>query len=191
MLLGVTTKIRPAAAHDAPALSRLGEATFRETFEADNAPEDMARYLAEAFNPERQAAEIDDPAGAVLLAEHFTNSDDAAMIGYAHVVRGPAPDCVRGSDAVELKRLYVARGWHGRGVAQALMDGAIEAARALGARTLWLGVWERNARALAFYGKYGFVRVGDHTFTLGTDAQTDWVMARPISGEGPRGRHPA
>jgi ribosomal protein S18 acetylase RimI-like enzyme len=89
-------------------------------------------------------------------------------------VEGPAP--------LELKRLYVARAWHGRGVAQALMDAALDAARARGARTLWLGVWERNPRAVAFYGKYGFTRVGEHTFLLGADPQTDWVLARPLEG---------
>ncbi len=71
------------------------------------------------------------------------------------------------------------------------MDAAIESARASGAQTLWLGVWERNLRALAFYAKYGFVRVGEHTFTLGTDAQTDWVLARPLTDEAPRGSRPA
>ena len=83
---------------------------------------------------------------------------------------------------MELKRLYVARAWHGQGVAQALMDAALDTARARGAQTLWLGVWERNPRAVAFYAKYGFVRVGEHTFVLGGDAQTDWLFARPVTG---------
>ena len=68
----------------------------------------------------------------------------------------------------------------GRGVAHALMGAALDAARARGAKTLWLGVWERNQRAVAFYGKYGFSRVGEHTFVLGSDAQTDWLLARPL-----------
>ena len=60
------------------------------------------------------------------------------------------------------------------------MDAAIEAARSRGARSLWLGVWERNPRAVAFYRKYGFTRVGEHTFMLGADAQVDWVFVRPL-----------
>jgi ribosomal protein S18 acetylase RimI-like enzyme len=82
---------------------------------------------------------------------------------------------------LELKRLDVARAWHGQRVAQALMDVALDAARARGARTVWLGVWERNPRAIAFYAKYGFTRVGEHTFVLGADAQTDWVLARSFT----------
>jgi ribosomal protein S18 acetylase RimI-like enzyme len=61
------------------------------------------------------------------------------------------------------------------------MDAALDAARARGAQTMWLGVWERNPRAVAFYSKYGFTRVGEHTFMLGADAQTDWVLARGLT----------
>lgn len=177
----MTIKIRPAAIGDAPTLSRLGVTTFRETFEGENTPEDMARYLAEAFTPERQAAEIADPAGTVLLAEYIGESSDAEVVGYAHLVSGQVPGAVRGPAPLELRRLYVARAWHGRRVAQTLMDAAIDAARARGAQTLWLGVWERNPRAVAFYAKYGFARVGEHTFALGADSQIDWLLARPVS----------
>jgi len=171
--------IRPAVTGDAPALSRVGAATFRDTFEGTNTPEDMARYLADAFTPERQAVEIADPAGTVLLAEHHGEAGPE-LIGYAHLVSGPVPAAVRGAAPLELKRLYVTRACQGKGVAQALMDAALEAARARGAQTLWLGVWERNPRAVAFYAKYGFVRVGQHTFVLGGDAQTDWLFARRL-----------
>jgi ribosomal protein S18 acetylase RimI-like enzyme len=191
LLVNMTTRIRPATVDDAKALSRFGAMTFRETFEEDNAPDDMSRYLAEAFTPQRQAAEIVDPSGIVLLAEHIGESGDAELVGYAHLVKGTVPEAVRSRDPLELKRLYVARAWHGQGVAQALMEAALDAARTRGAQTLWLGVWERNLRAVAFYAKYGFVRVGEHTFTLGTDAQTDWVLARPVTGAAPRGSRPA
>ena len=173
-------RIRLAAIADAAALSQLGAATFRETFEAENTPEDMARYLAEAFSTGQQAAEIADPASTVLVAEHHPQSGDAELIGYAHLVSGPAPAAVRGPAPMELKRLYVRRAWHGRRVAQALMDAAIDGARGRGARTLWLGVWERNPRAAAFYAKYGFAKVGEHTFLLGNDSQTDWLLSRPV-----------
>ena len=173
--------IRRATVQDSAALSRLAAATFRDAFEAENTPEDMARYLAEAFTPERQAAEITDPASTVLVAEDDGESGRAELVGYAHLVAGPPiPHAVRGPAPLEIKRIYVARAWHGQGVAQALMDACIDAARVRGAQTLWLGVWERNPRAVAFYAKYGFVRVGQHTFVLGADTQTDWLFSRPV-----------
>ncbi|MHB1222488.1 MAG: GNAT family N-acetyltransferase [Gemmatimonadaceae bacterium] len=181
----MTIHVRPAADADAPRVSQLGATTFSETFEGENTPADILRYLEESFTPERQAAEISDPAGVVLLAEHRGTSGVPDPVGYAHLVSGPAPAAVHGPAPLELKRLYVARAWHGRGVAQALMDAAIDAARARGAGTLWLGVWERNPRAVAFYAKYGFTRVGEHTFMLGADAQTDWLLARPLGAVPP------
>ena len=181
----MTPLVRSASVADASALSQLGAATFRETFERENTPEDMANYLAQTFSPQRQAAEIADPAGIVLLAERRGTFGDTELVGYAHLMFGPAPAAVQGSEPLELKRLYVASAWHGQGVAQALMDAAFDAARARGAQTLWLGVWERNPRAAAFYRKYGFVRVGEHTFMLGADAQTDWLLARPLGSVPP------
>jgi GNAT superfamily N-acetyltransferase len=169
-------QVRLAVVEEGPELSCLAAATFRDTFEGDNRPDDMARYIADAFTPAQQAAEISDPASVVLVAD-----DRGELVGYAHLTAGPVPEAVRGPAPLELKRLYVKRAWHGRGVAQGLMAAAIEAARARGAQTIWLGVWERNPRAVAFYAKYGFVRVGEHTFVLGGDEQTDWLFERPVT----------
>src|SRR5688572_24576883 len=105
--------IRLATTEDAPALSRIAADTFRETFESENTPEDMARYLADTFTPEQQAADIADAASVMLLAEHDGGSDARELVGYAHLVSGPVPDKVRGPAPIELKRLYVARAWHG------------------------------------------------------------------------------
>ena len=99
--------IRLATMADAAALSRLGATTFRETFESENTADDMARYLADAFTPERQAAEIADAANVMLLAEHSAESSEAELVGFAQLVDGPVPDAVSGPAALELKRLYV------------------------------------------------------------------------------------
>lgn len=176
----VSCSVRRATPADAARLSAIAAGTFRDTFASHNTPEDMDRYVADAFSPERQAAEIADPGGTVLLAEQADDAGNIDLVGYAHVIDGEAPTCVAGPAPTELKRLYVTRAWHGHGVAHALMDAALGAARARGARTLWLGVWERNPRAAAFYAKYGFARVGEHTFVLGSDAQTDWLLARAL-----------
>jgi diamine N-acetyltransferase len=182
------TNVRPAGPQDARRLSQLGASTFRDTFGDANRPEDIDRFVADAFNPERQAAEIADPAGLVLLAEHTASDGAVELIGYAHLVRQSPPPGVTGPAPVELKRLYVEHAWHGQGAAQRLMDAVLEGARSWGAGTLWLGVWERNPRAVAFYEKYGFRRVGEHTFMLGDEAQTDWLLARPIDEAAPDSR---
>ena len=173
--------IRPAAPADAPALAALGERTFRDTFAADNTPEDLAAHLAATYGPARQAEELADPRRTTLVAA----TDAGELIAFAQLLAGAAPPCVAGPAPIELLRFYVDRGWHGRGVAQALMAATLEAAAARGAETIWLGVWERNPRAIAFYRKWGFEDVGSHDFMLGSDRQTDRILVRPVEAGGP------
>jgi GNAT superfamily N-acetyltransferase len=103
-------------------------------------------------------------------------SVDGALVGYAQLRLGRPPACVTAARPLELWRFYVAREWHGRGLAQQLMAAVIAAARGRNSGVLWLGVWERNPRAQAFYKKSGFVDIGSQTFLVGTDEQADRVM---------------
>lgn len=168
-------EIRLAAAADAGDLAAFAARVFRETFAADNTEEDMARFLAGTFTPERQAAELADPDVTTMLALL-----DGQLAGFAQVRTGEQLEEIDAPDPVELWRIYVDRAWHGRGVAQALMDAVEAEARRRGARSLWLGVWERNDRAQAFYRKFGFETVGSHVFVLGDDRQTDLIMLRTL-----------
>lgn len=174
------TTIRRARVADAPPLSRFAAACFRETYAAMNTAQDMDRYVAEKFSAERQSTEIADPAGAVILAESSNARGETELAGYAQLVRGALPACVAGP-AIELSRFYVASTYHGRGLAATLFDAVVAEARALGVPTIWLGVWERNPRAIAFYRKQGFVEVGAHDFVLGSDVQHDLVFTRPVA----------
>ena len=164
-------RIRRARQSDAATLAKFAARTFTDTFGPDNRPEDMAMFLASTFSPDHQAREITDPAYVTLLAEI-----DGCLAGYAQLRLSTAPDCVIGPSPIELLRFYVDTVWKGRGIAQRLMAEAREAARKLGARTVWLGVWEHNPRAQAFYLKSGYRDVGAHDFMLGTDRQTDRIM---------------
>jgi ribosomal protein S18 acetylase RimI-like enzyme len=168
--------IRTAAPADAERLSELAVRTFRDTYAEHNRPENMAQYLTAHFSRRHQAEELADPQVATVVAEAGRQ-----LIGYAQLRRGNPPDCVPGTDRLELSRFYVDRPWHGRGVAQAIMAASVSEATERGAQTLWLGVWERNSRGIAFYRKCGFADVGTQTFLLGSDRQNDRVMARTLS----------
>jgi diamine N-acetyltransferase len=156
-------------------LTDLAARTFYDTFAPDNTPGDMQAYMESAFTPERQAAEIADPRSTFLIA--FIGD---APAGYARLLAGDAPEFVPGDRRLELARLYADHAWHGRGVGPALIEACLDEARHGGFTTMWLGVWERNWRAIAFYRKRGFVECGNQVFKLGSDAQTDIVMARPV-----------
>ncbi len=167
--------IRRGTAADAAGLTAFGRRTFADTFAADNDPADMDAYLADAFTPAKQAEELAQVDCTCLLAE-----SDGEIAGMAYVIDRSANDVVSGHHLVELQRFYVDTLWHGRGMARVLMDAVLDTARALGGDVLWLGVWERNARAIAFYRKQGFERVGAKTFRRGADVQTDDVMVRVL-----------
>jgi diamine N-acetyltransferase len=133
----------------------------------------MAAYLSATYGERQQRAEIASPDIITLLIE-----DEQTPIAYAQVRRGQAPSCVTTPAPVELWRFYVDRSWHGRGIAPILMRAALEASRELSGSSVWLSVWERNPRALTFYAKCGFRDVGSKVFIVGSDHQTDRVMAR-------------
>jgi len=167
--------IRRSTAADAPVLAALARDTFFDTFASANDASDMALHLERAYGVPQQMAELADPDLVTLLVEV---GDQA--VAFAQLRTGDMPDCVEGAKPIELWRFYVNREFHGQGIAQALMSRVIAEAAIRGSRTLWLGVWERNPRAQAFYGKCGFTDVGEHVFLFGTDPQTDRVMARPL-----------
>lgn len=165
--------IRYAVPDDAATLAALAERTFRDTYAAFNTPENMTAHLAATFSPERQRIEIETPGTFIVLAER-----EQALVAYAHVVRTIAPPQVGDTRALEIKRFYVDRAWHGCGVAQRLMTKTIATAAERGAATVWLSVWSENPRAIAFYRKVGFRDVGLYPFRLGDDVQTDYLMIR-------------
>ena len=167
--------IRPGRPADAAALAAFAERTFRETFAAQNRPSDLELYLTRSYGERQQAAELHDPQMTTLVAE-----SEGQLAAFAQLRPGTAPGCVRSPAPLELWRFYVDRSWHGRGLAQALMGTVLEAAQGRGADTLWLGVWEQNSRARTFYRKCGFVDVGEQPFLLGSDPQTDRVMAQAL-----------
>lgn len=173
--MSVVVTIRRATVPDAAALAAFGAKSFADTFGAFHTPADLAMHLDEAFGVAQQTAELDDPATVTLFAEI-----DGALAGFTQVYAGAVPDCVTGPAPIEIKRFYMDTPWHGQGVAQRLIDAAYALGRERRAQTVWLGVWEHNPRAIAFYRRQGFTQVGAHTFMVGTDATTDLLFARPL-----------
>jgi ribosomal protein S18 acetylase RimI-like enzyme len=163
--------IRRGVASDAAMLAEFAARTFNDTFAADNRPEDLQSHLAASFGVAQQTKELVDPNVITLLAV-----SNGGLVAYAQIRRNLPPPCVTQDQTAELHRFYVDRPAHGSGIASVLMSEVHRAAHELGGRQLWLGVWERNARAIAFYKKIGFVDVGSHDFYVGADRQTDRVL---------------
>ena len=165
--------IRVARPADAELLARIGSEYFIQAFGAMNTAEDLADYLASAFSAEIQAREIDAVGSMFFIAD-----SGGSAVGYARTETSKAPECVSASRPIELVRLYVDAAFHGGGAAHQLMKEVVEHAASDNHDAVWLGVWEHNPRAIAFYRKWGFEIVGTKAFVVGKDAQTDYVMAR-------------
>jgi ribosomal protein S18 acetylase RimI-like enzyme len=170
------TTLRRAYLDDSEALAHLAERTFRETFAMENSLTDMDLHCAKNFGTEIQRQEILDPNWATILAEV-----EGQLIAFAQVRLHSPKECVAADHPSELHRLYVEKEWHGRGVAHKLMSKILSTALDAGADHIWLGVWEHNPRAIAFYGKYGFRVVGEHIFQFGRDPQRDLVMMAEVN----------
>ena len=168
-------KIRQASVDDAALIAEIGRRTFEETFGPDNTPEDMEMYLDESFSLDKVKAELSDPGSIFLLAYY-----NETLVGYAKLYEGNIPDCVKGERVVEFVRIYVIKETIGKGYGSELMSACLKKALDEGYRTAWLGVWERNESAVAFYEKWGFTKAGTQKFILGTDVQTDYVMVRSL-----------
>ena len=174
--------LRRCTPQDLESLRQLARETYDDAFRSLNRPEVMDAYLAEAFEPARVAAELANPASEFWFL--FLGGE---LAGYLKVNDAPAQSDLNDPRSLEVERIYVRRAHKGRGLGRRLMEHAESLARTRGRSTLWLGVWERNAEAIAFYRRLGFRRTGAHTFRMGDEVQSDFIMSRPVTGGTPRG----
>lgn len=171
-----THPVRLATPEDATLLAELAARTFRDTFATDNSPENMAAYVAAHYSPAIQEQELRDPRRCCLLA-HV----GGAPAGFAYLRDEPVEPGVPGQRPLRLERLYVDRPFLNMRVGALLMRRCLEEAHTRGHDVMWLGVWEHNLRARAFYARWGFSEVGATTFALGDDLQSDLLLARPVA----------
>lgn len=170
-----TIRIRRATPADARELAAFAARSFEETYVGDIPAEYVREHVQSAFGIDQQTQELHDGDRVTLLAHR-----DGVLIAYAQLRRQAPPADIELDAALELQRFYVDRPAQGAGVARELMAAVHAAAANLGARSLWLGVWERNPRAIAFYRKSGFREAGTTDFYVGSDRQTDRVLVASV-----------
>ena len=168
-------EIRPVSSSDLDALQAIGLHTFRESFSAQNTRENMDRYLSEAFRPEKLRAEL-----AEENSRFYFALVDGEIAGYLKINMGAAQTELKDEKAIEIERIYVLKQFQGQRIGQALFEKAVEVARSAGAGYVWLGVWEKNTKAIGFYERNGFAEFDRHPFRLGDDVQTDIMMRKAI-----------
>jgi GNAT superfamily N-acetyltransferase len=170
-------KIRRAAIEDAEMLAKLSYRTFYDAFHAHpkNAPDDLADYMEKAFSGEQTRRELAEEKSIFLVAEI-----EGETAGYAKIMIGAIEDGITAGTPCELNRLYSHQKFLGKGVGARLMEECFRIAKENDCDVMWLGVWEFNPRAQAFYKKCGFREVGRHIFQLGADPQIDLLMQKDL-----------
>lgn len=167
--------IEKATSGDIQELMDISRKTFIEAFGQQNSKEDMDLYLTEKLSYQQLLNELEQPGSHFYLMKFENRS-----IGYLKLNTGLSQSESIYPDGVEIERIYVLQEFLGKGIGHSLLDFSFRFAEARGASMIWLGVWEKNERAIAFYLKHRFIQFDAHEFVLGTDIQTDLLMHRTI-----------
>lgn len=168
-------KIRIADREDAELIADMSRQTFYETFASQNSKADMDQFMNETFTREKLIKEVGEEHSIFLLA-----SDEDKPVGYARLRQNNTAPELGAVPAIEIARIYAVSTAIGKGVGKALMQHCIDLAIAKKKEWIWLGVWEHNQRAIAFYRQWGFEKFAEHIFMLGDDPQLDWLMKKNI-----------
>ncbi|HLX92484.1 MAG TPA: GNAT family N-acetyltransferase [Puia sp.] len=168
--------IRVATSADAAMIADLSRRAFQDAFGQFNSPDNMEKFLNGEFERENLTNQVGSQGNTFFIA-----TADNRIIGYARLCESVNPPGIGEFNAVEISRIYVEQEAIARGIGSRLMQACISEARKRRKEVIWLGVWEHNPRAIAFYRKFGFERFGKHVFMLGDDPQTDWLMKRELN----------
>lgn len=171
----MTINTKKCSLEDLHKLQELSHETFNETFKDQNSPENMQAYLERAFNEEKLEKELSNPDSQFYFVL-FHN--EAA--GYLKVNVNDAQTEKMGRESLEIERIYVKSQFQKHGLGKVLLNKAVEIAKEHDKKKVWLGVWEMNEKAIAFYHKLGFVKTGAHSFYMGDEEQTDLIMTKTL-----------
>lgn len=157
---------------DVATLQQISRETFYDTFVGTTPEEDMANFLDEAYAEEKLVAELRNPQSTF----YFLRNDKEQVVAYLKINVGDAQTEDMGEDTLEVERIYVRKAYQKQGLGKLLMNEAFKQAELKHKKNVWLGVWEHNTNAIAFYEKKGFQKFSEHAFVIGDDTQIDWLM---------------
>jgi len=164
-------QIRPVKENELDDLQHISMVTFETTFKEHCSPSDLNLFLTNSYSKERLSEEYKQTGSHFFFAEL-----SGSIIGYLKTNQGEAQTENMLEQAFEIERIYVLEAFHGKQIGQSLLDKAFELAKKGNYKTIWLGVWENNTRAIRFYEKNGFKTFSKHVFPVGNDPQIDLLM---------------
>jgi diamine N-acetyltransferase len=167
--------IRKATVNDVSLIADFGARTFKEAYAASTPPEELAEYVISNFNSSHIEAQLKDQSSTFILAYLA-----GELVGYSMLWADVSSAEIAGSNPVELVRIYVDTKRTSEGFGSSLIEACLRHSEEAGHDVIWLGVWEKNERAIAFYKKWGFKKTGLKEFLLGNEVQRDLIMSRKI-----------
>ncbi|MEN8702233.1 GNAT family N-acetyltransferase [Bacillus infantis] len=171
----MTMDLKRCTLEDLHQLQEISIETFSDTFKDQNSPENMNAYLEKAYNLEQLKKEVSHSS-----SRFFFVLFNEVIAGYLKVNVKDAQSEKMGEEAFEIERIYIKKPLQKHGIGKYLLNKAIEMAEEQGKKKIWLGVWEHNENAIAFYQKMGFVQTGAHSFYMGDEEQTDLIMVKVL-----------
>ncbi len=168
--------IRPVHPGEVEVLRAFAEQTFRKAWQENNAPDAFEDYCKQAFSTEKLLAEMHAPG-----AEFYFAWDRDFLAAYLKLNIDRKPDDWDAGKALQLERIYVSPEIQSRGLGAWLLQFTEERARETAAAWVWLSVWKKAPRSIAFYQRNGYDIFGVDTFWLGDDPQEDWLMRKRIT----------
>ena len=171
----MTINIKKCTLEDLQTLQEISIETFNDTFKDQNSPENMIDYLKKAFHIKQLEREISNTSSQFFFV-YFNNE----VAGYLKVNTDDAQSEEMGDQSLEIERVYIKRDFQKYGLGKCLLNKAQESAIERNKKNIWLGVWEKNDNAIAFYKRMGFVQTGTHSFYMGDEEQTDIIMTKTL-----------
>jgi diamine N-acetyltransferase len=168
--------INKCSREDLQILQQISIETFNDTFKHQNSPENMKNYLEKAFNYEQLEKELSN-----VFSEFFFIFLNEELAGYLKVNINDSQSEQTGDESLEIERIYIRNKFQRKGLGKYLIDRATEVAMMQNKKMIWLGVWEKNGKAIDFYRKIGFVQTGAHSFYMGDEEQIDFIMTKTLA----------
>jgi ribosomal protein S18 acetylase RimI-like enzyme len=172
----MTTNLKKCSLEDLLKLQEISCETFNETFKHQNSPENLRAYLERAYNLNQLKNELSN-----IYTEFFFIYFNNDVAGYLKVNTNGAQSEKMGDESLEIERIYIRSKFQKHGLGKYLINKAMEVAVKENKKKIWLGVWEKNENAIAFYKKMGFAQTGAHSFNMGDEEQIDFIMTKTLT----------
>ncbi|WP_413524626.1 GNAT family N-acetyltransferase [Carnobacterium divergens] len=161
---------------DLQTLQKMSIETFSDTFKDQNTTENLTTYLEQAYHTEQLRNELNNPDSTFLFLK-----DKQEIVGYLKVNVNTAQSENSAEEALEVERIYIKKTAKGQGYGRKMIAKAEELAKQKKKKQIWLGVWEHNEPARAFYKHLGFVETSEHSFYMGNEKQLDIIMTKKVT----------